>query len=465
MVKDRVNPSRRGFLKLSMAVSLTAIGAGLQACAPAVPAAPAAGETTGAATAPAGKATEIAWFEWGDINDKAIADATIADFQEENPEIRVRLEQPPSSYYDKMQAAIAAGTAPDVLNFQTWLFQSFAAKGVLQPLDEYRNRDSYNTPFPEKWQGVYTPQTQFRGKLYGIPWNMNAMVMFYAKEPFNRLGLEYPTDDWTYDEFVELTQKLTQEVGGVQYYGYQTNTSYERLACWMRLNGDKEWDQEIEPREARWDQPYIMDMINFQLYSVLNEIKVSPTPAMMQGGTNQLQSGNVAMKMEGPWFFPQMVGEKAKREGGTPFDVVQLPLAPKGTRAHMVFGHVLTINGASKEKDAAWEFLKFAGGEGGQKYVAQGGRQPVTPEFQEKYWVPDVEEKYGIKNTQAFIKSFETGILHLAGEIDDRYITNEVFGPARDKMVAGEATAYEVIPEMNKAIQEILDKYWAEKGS
>lgn len=453
--------SRRGFLRLTgAATALTLFGGAVQGCAvPAAPAAPgAAGGSADAAT------TEISWFEWGDINDKAIADGTIAGFEAANPGITVRLEQPPSNYYDKLQASVAAGTAPDILNMQTWLWQSFAAKGVVASLDEFQARDNFTEAFPTLWQGVYDAQTRFRGSLYGVPWNMNAMLMFYSKEPFDRLGLDYPTDDWTYDEFKSLTEQLTQEVDGVQYYGYQTNTSYERLACWMRLHGDKEWDQEVEPHEARWDQDPIMDMLNFQLYEVVNTLKVSPTPAMMQGGTNQLQSGNVAMKMEGPWFFPQMVGEQAKTAEGTPFDVAQLPLSPNGTRAHMVFGHVLTINAASEQKEVAWEFLKFAGGAGGQENVAKGGRQPVTPEFMEQFWVPDVKERYGIENTDSFIKAFETGILHLAGEVDDRMITNEVFGPARDAIVAGEVTAFEAIPEVNAKIQEMLDAFWETQG-
>ena len=166
------------------------------------------------------------------------------------------------------------------------------------------------------------------------------------------------------------------------------------------------------------------------------------------------------MKMEGPWFMPQMMGPKAKREGGTPFDVVLLPKGEGGRRAHMVFGHVLTLNKASKAKDAAWEFMKFAGSEGGQKHVARGGRQPVTPEFNEKFWAPLAKEQFKLENTAAFI---ETGILHLAGEVDDRFIYNEVLKEAFDKLIAGHAQAKDIIPEVNRKLQKILDDYWAKQ--
>lgn len=455
MIEQFPTITRSAFLRTAAAaLGAAGVGGALTACQP--------GRGTPRTPGSVG-AANIAFFEWGDINDKDIADATIADFEKANPNIKVRLEQPTGNYYEKLQTVLAGGVAPDVLNMQTWRFQPFAAKGAIDALDTYRSRDNYNTPYPAAWKSVYDPQTKFRGKLYGVPWNMNSMVIFYARDQFDRAGLKYPTDEWTYREFVETLRRLTRTESGVRYYGYQTNTSYERLACWMRLNGDKEWDTEIEPKRALWDQPRIVEALNFQLYDVINTIKASPTPAEMQGGTNQLQSGNVAMKMEGPWFMPQMMGPKAKREGGTPFDVVMLPRGEGGRRAHMVFGHVLTLNRASKAKDAAWEFMKFAGGEGGQKHVAQGGRQPVTPEFNERFWVPLAKQQFGLQNTSAFIKAFETGILHFAAEMNDLYLYNEVLKEAFDKMIAGQATARDLIPAVNTRLQQILDEYWRQR--
>ncbi|NPV06589.1 MAG: extracellular solute-binding protein [Anaerolineae bacterium] len=453
--------SRRGLLRGVGAMA----GAGvLAACAAAQPAqvaeAPGAAESGVPAAATTGP-VEIGFYEWGDINDTWIAEQTIADFHEAYPDIRVRLQQPVGSYYEKLQTALAGGVAPEVINCQTWRFQQYAGKGSLAPLDEYRARDDWNRPWPSAYERVYDPQTKYRGKLYGSPWNMNAMVIFYSKEAFDKLGLDYPTDDWTLDEFKGIAEALTHEDNGVKYYGYQTNTSYERLACWMRLDGDKEWDTEVDPHEARWDQQSIMDALNYQLYEVMNTARVSPTPAEMQGGTNTLQTGNVAMKMEGPWFLPQMMGPQAKREGGTPFDVVLLPKGKDGNRAHMCFGHVLTMNAARENKDAAWEFIKFSGGPDAQRHVAEGGRQPGVLEDIGAVWAPLAREQYSFENTDAFSKGFDTGIVHLCFELSDTYFYNEVLKATFDAMVAGDATAYELMPEANDTMQKIIDDYWS----
>ena len=407
----------------------------------------------------------ISWFEWGDINDKQIADYVIDDFSKENETIAVTLQQAVGNYYEKLQTVIAGGVAPDVLNFQSWKFQPYAVRGVLVPLDEYRQADNWNVPWAEAWKDLYEAQTAIRGKTFGSPWNMNAMVMFYAKQPFDEAGIEYPKEDWTFQDFVEISRKLTRKVNNVQQYGYQTWAGYARMAAWMRLDGEKEWDTEVEPRKAYWTRETIMDAIQWHSYDCVNTEHVSPTPAEMQGGTNTLDTGNVAMKVEGPWFLPKMVGAKAAKEGGTPFDVVRMPIGKTGERPCMCFGHVLTINAASKEQDAAWEFVKFSGSAKGQKRVSEGGRGPVTPEFMDQYWTPWVQKTYQIENSDQFNKGFEDGIVHLTGEIDDVYLNNEVLKSAFDAMVGGFKTAKEVIPEANDKIQKILDDYWAKQGS
>ena len=407
--------------------------------------------------------THIAWFDWGDINDKQIADNTIADFHEEHPEIEVELQGSAGSYYDKLQTVLAAGVAPDLIMYQGWRWQPYALRGVMLELAELRERDDWNKPYQTGWESLWIPQTIYRGKLYGHPWNVAPMVMFYIKKPFDDAGIPYPNNDWTYDEFVETCKKLTFEKDGAKHYGYQTNVSYERLACWMRMNGEKEWDTENEPKKATWDMPTVMESLQWQCNECINGIQVSPTPDEIAGGA-ALQNGNVAMKMEGAWFLPNMQGPKAAVEGGTPFDVVMMPKGMQGEPRHMGFGCIMSINSQTKHVDEAWTFLKYTGDEKAQNYVAQGGRQPCTPEYMDKYWVPAAHDVYKFENTEAFVRCLDTGVIHLMG-MNDLPLTREILQPAFDAMVAGQSTAQELFPELNQQIQEMVDAYWTESGS
>ena len=59
------------------------------------------------------------------------------------------------------------------------------------------------------------------------------------------------------------------------------------------------------------------------------KLGVSPQQAQLAADANynRIQFGGTAMKMEGPWFLPQMWGPLARREGGTQYDRVRCPPA------------------------------------------------------------------------------------------------------------------------------------------
>lgn len=62
------------------------------------------------------------------------------------------------------------------------------------------SRDHCDTLFPGAWDRIHETQIRFRGELYGLPWNMNAMAVFYARPPFDPKKFDYSTDDWTYED-------------------------------------------------------------------------------------------------------------------------------------------------------------------------------------------------------------------------------------------------------------------------
>lgn len=56
-------------------------------------------------------------------------------------------------------------------------------------------------------------------KLYGLPESGNPMALFYNKDIFDKLQVEYPKDGMTWDELYELAKLLTKKQDGVEYRG------------------------------------------------------------------------------------------------------------------------------------------------------------------------------------------------------------------------------------------------------
>ncbi|MBO0994745.1 ABC transporter substrate-binding protein [Bacillus sp. SD088] len=59
------------------------------------------------------------------------------------------------------------------------------------------------------------------GNLYTLPYTRGITVLHYNKDIFDMFGVDYPKDDMTWDEIIDLAAKLTGEKNGVHYYGLQ----------------------------------------------------------------------------------------------------------------------------------------------------------------------------------------------------------------------------------------------------
>lgn len=460
--------SRRQMLRVAAGSGLAAL---LAACgSPATPAGQGGQSSQGEAQAPAASSSpvEIRLTAWGDVTDKQVYDQIVAAFAKVEPNIKVTVEQYPGGYYEKIQANFAAGTPADVIYFQGFSWQPYAERELLLPLDDYIRQDSMSGAWPDIPN--YNDNTKWHGQTFMSAADTGSVVMFYSKELFDKAGVPYPTSDWTYSDFQRAVEQTTREEAGVQYYGYAQaagwNGTYLRSIHWMRMNGQLEWDNIVEPREARWTQPEIIDALQYTVVDVIAR-GLCPSPATIDGGGVSIGTGRVAMTMEGPWALAQMQGPDAAKEGGVAFDVVASPKGSTGTNETIAEVHGHVIAKASKNPDAAWKVLKFILSDEAQQIIAQGGRMCGTPENIERYWVPIAEKTYNFTNAKAFADAMRTGRNPIISGAGANY--DAMAGPstplavAWDAMLAG-TSAKEAIERAQPELQKILDAYWAKKG-
>jgi multiple sugar transport system substrate-binding protein len=405
---------------------------------------------------------------WGDVPDKATYDGITAAFNKENPTITSVGEQYVGSgndYYDKMQTALAGGTAPDVLHFQGWSWQAYADKGVLVPLDDLIKRDNASASWPQI--DNYVNNDKWHGKVYLSHSDTGSVVMFYNKQLFDKFGVPYPKDNWTYEDFKSTVEKMTRKDGGTQYYGFAQaggwNGAYGRAFAFMRSDGELEWDRIVEPKKANFLQPTLLSKLQETIVDFIAK-GMCPSPSVVTGGGVAIATGVVALTPEGPWYLAQMQGDKATTKGGIPFDVVQMPKgkAAQPTPSAEVQGHAL--NKASKNQDQAWTFLKYCTQETAQTIIAQNGRMCGTPNLIKKIWVPIAQKTFNFTNGNAFATAEEIGqtpIINGAGANMDA-VSQAAGTPltdAWDAMVNG-TSAKDALTAANPAVQLILDNYW-----
>jgi multiple sugar transport system substrate-binding protein len=451
---------------LSMA-ALAACGQGASGTTPA--AAPAATAAAGGAAAaePARAPAEVAFLAWGDASDIPAWDELVAAYATKAPQTTVTVTvvaEPNQNFYPKLQTLIAGGTPPALSSFQGWEWQTYADRGVLAPVDDLVARDGLTAPYPDDVQAI-AASTVRDGKRYLVPLQIATMVMFYSKKLFDEAGLPYPTDDWTYAEFLETARALTNTEGEQKRFGYQANGSWFRDIIWIRSSGRQEFDQIIDPRQATFNQPEIVEIVQQVAQDFQYTLGISPTPADLQGEANTIDTGNSAMKYEGPWYLPRLNSPQLRAENKqVPFDVVLVPQGADANRPHRGWSEGLALL-AGDNVEAAWGFASFAAGPEGQEiYSRVTGRIPNNLEQAEQVWLPRVQEQFEISNGQAFLEAFKRSVGDVISGVPRSKMWAEVVKPTGwDPLLNNSAKASDVLPQVDTALQALLDEYWASR--
>jgi multiple sugar transport system substrate-binding protein len=452
--------TRRDFLKLGAtgvaAATLAACGAQEEPA----PEEPTGGDEPVSEEPPAPEAVTINFLAWGDIVDTPVW-RTLADMHQERSGTTVEITDVPSpgegNFYAKLRTMIAGGTPPHVASAQGWEWQPFMDDGVLASLDPYIEAENFTAAFPDI-QAI-TDSTVRGGQRYLVPLQIGMMLMFYVKSHFDEAGLPYPTEDWTVEDMLDMAMKLTDTSGDMKKFGYQGNNLYARDIHWIMSSGVREFDQLIDPTTAQFNQPEIAEILQIMVSDIFNgATRVSPTPADLEGGSNALETGNVAMKYEGPWFFSRLDNPELRESGKElDFDVVMMPKFKDGSRKHRGWAEGVVVP-KTDNIDAGWAFAKFMGDEEGNKVFAEGtGRIPNNPALIESFWLPTIKETFGVDNGDQWLKIAQNLEVDVIG-ISRATIWNECAKPiAWDPMVTGEKTAEEVLPELDACLQALLD--------
>lgn len=269
-------------------------------------------------------------------------------------------------YIQKILALAAGGQAPDVLLMGGEWFPVFAEQGIFQPLDPFIAQT------PDFREEDYVPAAlegmRYQGQLWGLPKDVNVNALFYNKDAFDEAGIDYPTDDWTWDDLLAAAQKLTKRSGGrVERYGFSAPAPFTFI--WQ--NGGEVFDRNIEPTRVLIDQPAAVEALKF--YFDLSAVHgVSPTPAELRQTPQQelFAAGRLAMLQD---LRAATIVFKQIRD----FEWGIAPLPQQKQRATILNWAGWAISAQTKEPEAAWTFLRWlASADGVRIFVGAGNSLP-----------------------------------------------------------------------------------------
>lgn len=150
-----------------------------------------------------------------------ILDEAIAVFEESHPGVKVEYVSgiPADDYSEWLTGQIMMGTEPDLYFVLPEDFDLLVSSGALAQLDERIAED------PEFDTTVYYEPClrsgQSEGSQYALPHESVPTIMFVNKTLLETNGIAMPDNDWTWEDFYDICQRIT-DVDQHQYgvYGY-----------------------------------------------------------------------------------------------------------------------------------------------------------------------------------------------------------------------------------------------------
>jgi len=272
-------------------------------------------------------------------------------FEQQHPGIKISADNQAFSgdTTSKLLALAAAGSLPDIIRAHPNYEVRFAASGIWLDLVPYVGRTK-DFGLNEDFLPVSLQYHQKRGKLNAIPFTAGTYILYFNQDLFDRAGLQYPTEQWTYTgDFFNAVQKLTQRNGAspsVGWSGQMPGMDVWSDPVFMHPWGgaflnDAETACDLDQQASRDALTWWLDLKN----------KYQFTPQATDKGYS-FTSGQVAMMYQLPLALITLQQAKPAFR----WDVAQLPKGP-ATASTGIGAGGYGISAASKQRDAAWTYL------------------------------------------------------------------------------------------------------------
>ena len=346
----------------------------------------------------------IQFASWGSQSEIEILKPILAEFEHENPDIKVDFIHIPQNYFQKIHLLFASNLAPDVIFMNNLYLPFFANAGVLQELKtcevlvtpsplgtlpresiEYRflrgkgKISMRGTSVRNLGEGYHKDDVfykkslqalSYNEKLYAIPRDVSNLVVYYNKDIFNKYNVPVPNKYWNFNDFLTIAQKLTKDINGdgktdIWGVSFDETPPLFYLPYLMSEGGGFLSD---DSQKMILNSPESQKGLNF--YSDLrNKYHVAPTQAESASATmaQMFLQGKLAMQVSGRWLVP-----KYSTDAKINWNVINFPRGDKGSIVPLdASGWAITKS--SKHKAEAEKLIAFLASKKSIEKFSQSG--------------------------------------------------------------------------------------------
>jgi len=256
--------------------------------------------------------TVLELANWAEYREADLETRVLAPFERDHPGITVQQQSAgteQAEYRERILTSMLAGTPPDVFLLDNIDVPAFTSRGVTLDLSPYLQRLGVDlSRYDSTVLGIFR-----RGDaIYALPKGYSPMVMVYNKDLFDRAGLPYPTDNWTWDDFVRIAKILTRDTDGDGQID-QWGTAFDRRVFlwvpWVWSGGGDVLCPDGTKASGCLDAPATVAAIRWYTEWVTRDSIVPRVFNLRRSlGDNQrlFNSGKVALLTVGHFWIPMM---------------------------------------------------------------------------------------------------------------------------------------------------------------
>lgn len=277
----------------------------------------------------------------------------------------------------KFEAAVAAGTGPDVAFQNRHTFKQFASQNLYRPIDDYFSKSGLKK---DDFLSVQLGEVTWLGKLYGLPYATDSRLFFWNKDLFKKAGLDPETPPTTWAELEQYTAKLTQKSDSgtysqIGFIPYGVENTWMWLYAW--INKGQAMDatgHQVLCDSSQWIDALTWVSTFYPKYLGGAGIATSFLQGFQGQAADPFGASKLAMIGGGD------IGTYAGLElnfGAAPF-----PVSPKGEKSTWSCGFSFAMPPSTNHTDQAWTFMQWVIGPAGFQSAGTTGLAQATRDWE-----------------------------------------------------------------------------------
>ncbi|MBO9626148.1 MAG: sugar ABC transporter substrate-binding protein [Microbacterium sp.] len=330
----------------------------------------------------------------GSADDTKALDAQIKIAQEQNPDLKIELRTAPwGDFFTKLTTNMASGNMACVTGMNSGMLSSYTDGFAELTAADLKTAGLSEDDFAP---GA-TEILKNKGTMYGLPFDVATMLVYYNADQLAAAGVENPAVGWTFDDFEKTAKAATRDGKS----GFAVGMGDFQ---WQALPIAKAGQQPVtEDGTLKLNDKKFVDAATWYAGLVTDQKVALPVASASDGGwgENQYSSGNAAMAVDGTWNAVSYLNN----ETGFTAGMAPLP-AENGDSLSLILGSGFGISKTCANKEAALKVLGSLLSTDAQNYIASSGRSyPARAESQPLYF-ESIDEKYRAQVEEVFTAAF-----------------------------------------------------------